>query len=643
MIASWMLYCALCAVGLSLAAALAERALLAGRGAVRHVWVAAIALSFVVPAVAYRFAPRPAPVAETATADLDLAADSVIRMARSTPGSVPIASTTPRTTLGTWRAWRATVEHADEPIAVIWMVLSMALSGYFLAGMMALAWLRRGWEEQSVLGVPVLVSEHTGPALLAGVSPAIVLPRWALAMESSRLSLMLRHEQEHQRARDGQLLFAAQFALIAMPWNVALWWQIMRLRVAVELDCDARVLRHTDARRYGDLLLEVVRPGRRSRFMVATAFAERATQLERRIRVMARRRDRASRGARLVAASIALATVTVAWISPRPVGPARAVTPRVVPGASQRDTALQESARPAVARVESATKVASTVAKAPPRVPLPVAQVATPTRDTMPPRPDTPLTQIGGRGGGRGGPLRDPAQVAEAVFGRLFDGIALTQDQATEIHSLLLQLAHEERAQADSALPAVLEFTTKRLAILARRDSSLMAIPLSDADRETLKSRFETPLGGGRRGGAPPNPAGGQPGTGRSGGGRGGRGGSPSGPVNFDTMLPQMIDLAFHRFFDGIALTPDQESEARSILTTAQTEQNGVRPPPPRRMILREVPVIPTSSPTAAVILMSEQGLSSLLSVLTNEADRAKVQSRVGFPALAPLAPRPPQ
>jgi len=31
MIASWMLYCALCALGLSIAAALAERALLAGR------------------------------------------------------------------------------------------------------------------------------------------------------------------------------------------------------------------------------------------------------------------------------------------------------------------------------------------------------------------------------------------------------------------------------------------------------------------------------------------------------------------------------------------------------------------------------------------------------------------------------------
>ena len=59
MIAAWMLYCALCALGLSLAAVLAERALLAARGSVRYVWVAAVLLSFVVPAAAYRFAARP--------------------------------------------------------------------------------------------------------------------------------------------------------------------------------------------------------------------------------------------------------------------------------------------------------------------------------------------------------------------------------------------------------------------------------------------------------------------------------------------------------------------------------------------------------------------------------------------------------
>src|SRR5262249_58279568 len=28
----------------------------------------------------------------------------------------------------------------------------------------------------------------------------------------------------------------------ALPWNVALWWQRSRLRLAVEMDCDARVL-----------------------------------------------------------------------------------------------------------------------------------------------------------------------------------------------------------------------------------------------------------------------------------------------------------------------------------------------------------------------------------------------------------------
>ena len=59
MIAQWMLYCVLCALGLSLAAVVAEHTLLAGRVPVRHVWTLAVLLSIVVPAVAYRVASRP--------------------------------------------------------------------------------------------------------------------------------------------------------------------------------------------------------------------------------------------------------------------------------------------------------------------------------------------------------------------------------------------------------------------------------------------------------------------------------------------------------------------------------------------------------------------------------------------------------
>jgi bla regulator protein blaR1 len=43
-----------------------------------------------------------------------------------------------------------------------------------------------------------------------------------------------------------------------MPWNVALWWNLRRLRLAVEMDCDNRVVNGLgDANAYGHMLLKV--------------------------------------------------------------------------------------------------------------------------------------------------------------------------------------------------------------------------------------------------------------------------------------------------------------------------------------------------------------------------------------------------
>jgi bla regulator protein blaR1 len=35
----------------------------------------------------------------------------------------------------------------------------------------------------------------------------------------------------------------ALFLAALVPWNIALWWQVRRLRLAIEFDCDARTLR----------------------------------------------------------------------------------------------------------------------------------------------------------------------------------------------------------------------------------------------------------------------------------------------------------------------------------------------------------------------------------------------------------------
>jgi hypothetical protein len=47
-----------------------------------------------------------------------------------------------------------------------------------------------------------------------------------------------------------------------VPWHVALWYAVRRLRRALELDCDARVLRReSNVERYGHLLLRCARSG----------------------------------------------------------------------------------------------------------------------------------------------------------------------------------------------------------------------------------------------------------------------------------------------------------------------------------------------------------------------------------------------
>ena len=46
-----------------------------------------------------------------------------------------------------------------------------------------------------------------------------------------------------------------------MPWNLALWWQLRRLRLAVEMDCDNRVVAALgDPNPYG-CFLQSQRPG----------------------------------------------------------------------------------------------------------------------------------------------------------------------------------------------------------------------------------------------------------------------------------------------------------------------------------------------------------------------------------------------
>jgi hypothetical protein len=176
------------------------------------------------------------------------------------------------------------------PAALVgWMAASLAT-----LATLAWAWMRVGracgrGSVRRVVGTRVLVSEGAGPMVLGVLDPLIVLPRWVLA-EPETCRMVVRHEREHVAAGDPWLLAVAALAVVAMPWSPALWWMHARLRLAVETDCDQRVLWAGESRRgYVDALLDTA--GRRE-FRAALAWGGRRSMLERRLRAITAPRPR---------------------------------------------------------------------------------------------------------------------------------------------------------------------------------------------------------------------------------------------------------------------------------------------------------------------------------------------------------------
>lgn len=174
----------------------------------------------------------------------------------------------------------------DLWVILAWVGLSIGVFLIVLRIALRLSSLRSSWASKRVDGRNVLISEGFGPAVVGLARPAIVFPRWALEADPRDRELMLRHEEEHLERGDIYLLFGGLLLVTAAPWNPLLWALGQRLRAAVEIDCDRRVLRATPRiRDYADLLLDL---GSRGRIggLAALTFSRPATFLEQRIRVM---------------------------------------------------------------------------------------------------------------------------------------------------------------------------------------------------------------------------------------------------------------------------------------------------------------------------------------------------------------------
>lgn len=340
---AWMLFAAAVGALASVAALCAERALRLHRLPTRWPWALAIAATLVLPFALPRPASPPALVGGMGM------------------GMAPAASSA-----GTLRAMGAQITprmRIDAALPWAWGSATAAAAAALLIAAVRLGRRRRGWTDGTVAGERVLLSDVVGPAVIGFVRPRIVFPRWALAWAEPLQRTMLRHEREHVRAGDPLLLLGGLLALAAMPWNPALWWQLRRLRLAVEVDCDARTLGgQGDVLAYGRLLLDVGRLGG-SPAAPLVAFSERRSLLEQRIAAMTARipRHRARRALGWTAVG-ALAAVTAAALPApaRPHLPALA-RPSAMPGtrAARADTdtarvyALAEvDAQPALANAD---------------------------------------------------------------------------------------------------------------------------------------------------------------------------------------------------------------------------------------------------------------------------------------------------
>jgi beta-lactamase regulating signal transducer with metallopeptidase domain len=288
MIALWMLYACVLALWLALAGLLLERTARAFGRATRVLWFVVLLSSALLPPIL------------AILSSFDSVASPVVAQHSAT---------------GQWRTL------VDRVLVAGWLLGSLTALLLALLAQGALLRGRRAWQSATVLGEQVLLASDFGPGVVALGRARIVLPQWALQLDDARLELLLRHESEHVRARDHWLVLAALALLVLFPFNPILWWQYRRLKLVIEMDCDARVLSgRQNVREYAALLLDVGARSRAARLLCA-AFAAPPHALERRIRTMLKPKTRISRAALALGAAGVVVCIALACETPGPSSP----------------------------------------------------------------------------------------------------------------------------------------------------------------------------------------------------------------------------------------------------------------------------------------------------------------------------------
>jgi TonB family protein len=272
MIARWMLASTVFGVLIALATLSLERLLRARARETRGLWSAALSVAVVWPVLAVLVLTQPSP-------SVEVTIGATVAIGTPTPVELPW-----------WESWRVlSAAQIDAAALAIWAIASALL---LLQALRAVRTLRRVEQEATralIDGTPVLVSASIGPAVFGLIAPRVVVPSWLLSLDDALQAMVLRHEREHCTGRDAWLVWQAVVATTLMPWNAAVWFVASRLRLAMELDCDARTLRALPGREeaYARLLLLIAQRGARARFTPALAHVP--SHLSRRIMAMTTR------------------------------------------------------------------------------------------------------------------------------------------------------------------------------------------------------------------------------------------------------------------------------------------------------------------------------------------------------------------
>jgi beta-lactamase regulating signal transducer with metallopeptidase domain len=335
MIMTMALYALVVSSVIGVIALLVERGAAMRRWPVRWSWLAAMGAMVVVPlaTTAWSYA-RPLHRVEVLPVDttsvLGAKAPPDIDVASS--GAVVPASTPMRTeAISPLERWKAALMSLaertagwDRTLAVAWLILSMSLLVRVVREVRHVHRLPQTLPLRSIAGTSVRVSEAVGPAAIGGRTPSVVLPAWVLEMDEKLVDLVVQHEREHLDAGDTRLLMLGLAWLVLMPWQLPLWWAWHRLRLAIELDCDARVLRRgATPRSYAQLLLLITQRRGNMRLdeslagPLLLAFNPQRHHLEKRISAMTARSRKNPVRLVLVGTAIA-ATATLAAAIPAP-------------------------------------------------------------------------------------------------------------------------------------------------------------------------------------------------------------------------------------------------------------------------------------------------------------------------------------